>query len=91
MTIIVIECVDAARLAAYHQSPKFLADFPAIQRQPDLVVVREGVHENAELDDQGTIGAVHWLLVEDDSEDDHATFRLEEDGRMRLRSTGVEV
>ncbi len=91
MTITVIQCVDKARLDAYRQSPKFLADFPAVQRQPDQVVIRQGVHPDAELDDQGTIGVVHWLLVEDDGDEDHATFRLEEDGTMKLWTTGVEV
>ena len=90
MTITVIECGDKAQLDAYRQSPQFLANFPAVQRQPDRVIVRQGVHLDTEVDDQGTRGDLHWLIVEDDDCEDNATFRLEH-GVLRFHATGVEV
>jgi len=85
MTMTVIEATDKALLDFHRYSSDFQKEFGA--HNP---VVKEGVNENAELDDQGTTGTLFWLLIEDDRADDNATFRLDSEG-LHFWATGVEV
>lgn len=39
---------------------------------------------------QGKNGGLHWLIIEDDKEDDNATYRLTRKG-LRFTDSGVEV
>lgn len=40
--------------------------------------------------EQGKNGSVHWLIVEDDKEEDNATYRLTRKG-LRFTASGVEI
>jgi hypothetical protein len=59
----VIASTDGAALAAYRDSLSFRTDF--LYGKP--AEVSQGLHLQAELDDQGGVGPVHWLLVEEDT------------------------
>ena len=87
MTFSVIESVSKPALDAYLQSRHFQKEFG---RAPN-VRIKTGVHEHQELDDQGTIGPLYWALVEDDGNEDNATFRLGDDGEPEFWATGVEI
>jgi len=77
MTVTVIEAQDNALLDAYRASDEFVSNFS------DATVT---VGATAGAED----GYVHWLLIEDDAEEDNATFRLTESG-IKFHAGGVEV
>jgi hypothetical protein len=83
----VIESTDGAALGAYLDSLAFRTDFI----EGKHAGVSAGVHLQGELDDQGAVGPVHWLLVENNADEDNCTFRLDEQGQLQFWATGVVV
>lgn len=87
MAYTVIESLQEQPLMAFRASDDFTEMFPA-DSEPEVTV---GSNDGLEIDDQGTIGTIHFLLVEDNREQDHVTLRLDEAGRACFWATGVEI
>lgn len=85
MTTTVVESTNPELLQQYRQSPEFRASLSADAE------VTAGSNEDVEIDDEGNLGTLHWLLIEDRDTEDNATFRLDEQGVAQFWSTGVEV
>ena len=83
MTYTVIECTNKRMLERYRRSDEFKEDFKGAH-------VEQGFNDDVEIDDTGRTGRVHYLLIEDESSDPNATFRLTRDG-LEFWATGVVI
>jgi hypothetical protein len=83
----VIESTDGAALAAYRDSLSFRTDF--LDGKP-AESFKACTCRPSSMTERG-VGPVHWLLVEDDTPEDNATFRLDARGQLRFLATGVVV
>lgn len=76
MSVTVIECKDKALLSGF----KFGLQFGFVER---------GIEAKVEQG-QNDKGTLNWLIIEDDNDQDNATYRLTKKG-IRFARTGVEI
>lgn len=83
MTYTVIEATSQAQREAFKQT----ADYAAICAN---ATITEGITLGVEVD-ADVIGDIYWILVEDDRDEDHATFRINDEGVAVFSAGGVEI
>lgn len=86
-----IEAASASALAAFQQTQAFLAYVSARSLRGGPAKLDSGVQAPAHGEQASPDSAPHWLLIEDDSPEDNATFRLNAQGECEFWATGVEV
>lgn len=91
MALTLIESASAPALAAFQQTQAFLAHVSARSLRGGPVKLNSGVQAPVQGEQDSPDSAPHWLLIEDDSPEDNATFRLNARGECEFWATGVEV